>query len=345
MLVFSDELTKYDFGIDHPMAPGRVTNTISLADQLGVLDRLTVVPPPPIDLARAARPCTRRSTSPPCSSAHRTRSSAWAPPTIRSSPVCMTSPDWWPWPASRPRAGSGTARRSRASNISGGLHHAMPDRTSGFCVYNDIAVAIRWLLDNGCERVGYVDVDVHHGDGVQAIFYDDPRVMTISLHETPAYLFPGTGWPHRDRRPGGGGRLGERRPAPRHQRRRLAAGLPRRGTARAARLPAQRAGHPARLRLASTRSAGRSRAQPRRTARLLPGLGRTGRRVVRGTLGVHGWRRLRRAPCGAAGLSPPRCPRSSSARSPSPASPWRSSPPRRQRSRPNRRSPRRRPGS
>ena len=82
----------------------------------------------------------------------------------------------------------------------------MPDRTSGFCVYNDVAVAIRWLLDHGCERVGYVDVDVHHGDGVQAIFYDDPRVMTVSLHETPVCLFPGTGFPYET-----GGRSGSRR--------------------------------------------------------------------------------------------------------------------------------------
>jgi acetoin utilization protein AcuC len=71
----------------------------------------------------------------------------------------------------------------------------MPGKTSGFCVYNDIAVGIRWLLDHGCERVGYVDIDVHHGDGVQAIFWDDPRVMTVSLHETPVCLFPGTGFP------------------------------------------------------------------------------------------------------------------------------------------------------
>ena len=93
----------------------------------------------------------------------------------------------------------------RASNISGGLHHAMPRATSGFCVYNDIAVAIRWLLDAGCERVAYVDVDVHHGDGVQAIFYDDPRVMTVSLHETPACLFPGTGFPDEIGGPGAEG--------------------------------------------------------------------------------------------------------------------------------------------
>ena len=66
---------------------------------------------------------------------------------------------------------------------------------SGFCVYNDLAVAIKWLLAAGAERVAYVDLDVHHGDGVQAAFYDDPRVLTISLHEHPATLFPGTGLP------------------------------------------------------------------------------------------------------------------------------------------------------
>ncbi len=64
---------------------------------------------------------------------------------------------------------------------------------SGFCVYNDPAIAIQWLLDHGAERVAYVDVDVHHGDGVQAVFYDDPRVLTVSLHESPTTLFPGTG--------------------------------------------------------------------------------------------------------------------------------------------------------
>ena len=72
----------------------------------------------------------------------------------------------------------------------------MPRATSGFCVYNDLAVAISWLLANGAERIAYVDVDVHHGDGVQQIFYHDPRVLTISLHETPAVLFPGTGFPY-----------------------------------------------------------------------------------------------------------------------------------------------------
>jgi acetoin utilization protein AcuC len=84
---------------------------------------------------------------------------------------------------------------THAVNIAGGLHHAMPNTASGFCVYNDPALAISALLDTGAERVAYVDVDVHHGDGVQAVFYDDPRVLTISLHETPRMLFPGTGYP------------------------------------------------------------------------------------------------------------------------------------------------------
>ena len=72
-----------------------------------------------------------------------------------------------------------------------------PTTPSGFCVYNDAAVAISWLLDHGVERVAYVDVDVHHGDGVQAAFYDDPRVLTVSLHQNPLTLFPGTGCPAR----------------------------------------------------------------------------------------------------------------------------------------------------
>jgi acetoin utilization protein AcuC len=79
-----------------------------------------------------------------------------------------------------------------AFNAAGGLHHAMPSRASGFCVYDDPAVAIAWLLARGAERVAYVDVDVHHGDGVQLSFWNDPRVLTISIHEY-GFLFPGTG--------------------------------------------------------------------------------------------------------------------------------------------------------
>jgi acetoin utilization protein AcuC len=98
-----------------------------------------------------------------------------------------------------------TGTAEHGASIAGGLHHAMRGHASGFCVYNDPAIAIAWLLKQGAERIAYVDVDVHHGDGVQAAFYDDPRVLTISLHEHPATLFPGTGLPTETGGPGADG--------------------------------------------------------------------------------------------------------------------------------------------
>jgi acetoin utilization protein AcuC len=88
--------------------------------------------------------------------------------------------------------GSGAALH--AFSPSGGLHHAHRDRASGFCTYNDAAIACEWLKRKG-HRVAYVDVDVHHGDGVEGIFQSDPDVLTISLHESGHWLFPGTGFP------------------------------------------------------------------------------------------------------------------------------------------------------
>lgn len=82
----------------------------------------------------------------------------------------------------------------RAFAIAGGLHHAHRDRASGFCVYSDLAVAIAWIRKHYDARVMYIDYDAHHGDGVQGIFYDDPNVLTLSLHESGRYLFPGTGF-------------------------------------------------------------------------------------------------------------------------------------------------------
>ncbi len=80
-----------------------------------------------------------------------------------------------------------------AFNFSGGLHHAHPARASGFCIFNDVAVTIRWLVQRGA-RVAYVDVDAHHGDGVQAAFSETDRVLTISLHQDGRTLFPGSGF-------------------------------------------------------------------------------------------------------------------------------------------------------
>ena len=82
---------------------------------------------------------------------------------------------------------------SVATNLSGGLHHAMPGYASGFCVFNDPVIAINKMVNLGL-RVAYVDIDCHHGDGVEAAFYESDKVLTISLHESGEFLFPGTGF-------------------------------------------------------------------------------------------------------------------------------------------------------
>lgn len=82
---------------------------------------------------------------------------------------------------------------NHALNLGGGLHHGMKRKASGFCIYNDGAVAIKYIREKYNLRVLYVDTDAHHGDGVQWAFYDDPNVCTLSIHETGRYLFPGTG--------------------------------------------------------------------------------------------------------------------------------------------------------
>jgi acetoin utilization protein AcuC len=79
--------------------------------------------------------------------------------------------------------------------LGGGFHHAHYRSAAGFCIYNDLAAAIREMTDSGW-HVAYLDIDVHHGDGVQELFYDDGNVMTISIHESGEYLFPGRGWIH-----------------------------------------------------------------------------------------------------------------------------------------------------
>ncbi|KAA6481690.1 acetoin utilization protein AcuC [Bacillus swezeyi] len=86
-----------------------------------------------------------------------------------------------------------TGKAKHALNLGGGLHHGFRGRASGFCVYNDSSVVIRYLQKKYHAKVLYIDTDAHHGDGVQFMFYDDPSVCTVSIHETGRYLFPGTG--------------------------------------------------------------------------------------------------------------------------------------------------------
>lgn len=87
-------------------------------------------------------------------------------------------------------------RYEHVVNLYGGLHHAHPSRASGFCVFNDVGVAIHTLRSLGFRRIAYIDIDAHHGDGVMYNFYSDPDLLIIDFHEDGRYLFPGTGFTH-----------------------------------------------------------------------------------------------------------------------------------------------------
>jgi acetoin utilization protein AcuC len=208
-LVFDERLTGYNFGVTHPMNPMRVELTMQLARELGVLDLLDEVG---ADARSSDELCAVHSRE----YVARVQELS-ADPTLVDPAVGLGTADNPVFAgmheASALIAGASveaarrvwTGESLRAANIAGGLHHAMPGSASGFCIYNDVALAIAWLLEHGAERVAYVDVDAHHGDGVQAIFYDDPRVLTVSLHEGPETLFPGTGYPTETGGPGAEG--------------------------------------------------------------------------------------------------------------------------------------------
>ena len=202
-VAWDEQLAGYDFGPDHPLAPVRVELTMDLAREFGVLTG------PGVSLA-APGPATDAELElihDPEYIAVVQRAGGLSSPDPVVLRFGLGTPDDPVFPgmheASALVAGatlaaaramwSGSAQH--AASIAGGLHHAMADHASGFCIYNDPAIAIAWLLAQGAERIAYVDIDVHHGDGVQAAFYHDPRVLTISLHEHPATLFPGTGRP------------------------------------------------------------------------------------------------------------------------------------------------------
>jgi acetoin utilization protein AcuC len=195
VVVFDPSLTEYDFGPAHPMSPLRVDLTMRLAEALGVVGaRLPCVPAPIATDEQIARVHHEQLIEAVMKAEYNearglgTDDNPVFPGMHRAAAHIVGAS----LEAFR-RVWEGESLH--AVNIAGGLHHAMRDRASGFCIYNDVAVGIQQLLDQGAERVAYVDVDVHHGDGVERIFWDDPRVLTISLHETGQMLFPGTGFP------------------------------------------------------------------------------------------------------------------------------------------------------
>jgi acetoin utilization protein AcuC len=209
-VVWTPELLGYDFGPGHPMAPLRLDLTVRLARALGLLD----LPGVRVVGAEPATDAVLETVHEPGYVAAVRRASDGGPgdPSrgigTEDDPVFPGMHE----AAARIVAGSREAalavwhgESEHAVNLTGGMHHAMPGAASGFCVYNDAAVAIRALLAEGVERVAYVDVDAHHGDGVQRAFWDDPRVLTVSVHESGRTLFPGTGDPDETGGPGAPG--------------------------------------------------------------------------------------------------------------------------------------------
>lgn len=197
--MWDEAVTGYDFGPGHPMDPVRLALTMRLVEAFGLDRSGDVVAAKPVgestlrlvhraDYIAAVRAASADPDSagqayglgtpdtPAFAGMHEVSS------LIAGQSVSAAEAVW-------------TGAAEHAVNVAGGLHHAMPGAAAGFCVYNDAALAIARLLESGAERVAYIDVDVHHGDGVQTAFWNDPRVLTISLHEHPRSLFPGTGWP------------------------------------------------------------------------------------------------------------------------------------------------------
>ena len=194
--VWSEGYLDYDFG-EHPLNPLRLDLTIRMSRALGVLDGLTMLPPVSADEAALLTVhdadylnAVRQASKDPTFSGYGLGTD--------DDPVFEGMYDV----AALIAGGSALAARqvwegtvAHSVNIAGGLHHAMRGHASGFCVFNDAVLAIRTMLAAGAQKVAYVDIDVHHGDGVQAAFFDDPRVLTVSLHQDPRTLFPGTGMP------------------------------------------------------------------------------------------------------------------------------------------------------
>ncbi len=207
---WDEKLASYDFGPRHPMAPIRVKLTMELAAAFGVLarDQVTVQSAASASDAELELVHDREYIA-------AVKYAGSLPGADRAVPVDAVAllthglgteddPVFAGMHEASALVAGATLAAARAvwtgsaqhgASIAGGLHHAMRKSASGFCIYNDPAIAIAWLLEQGAERIAYVDIDVHHGDGVQAAFWDDPRVLTISLHEGPATLFPGTGLP------------------------------------------------------------------------------------------------------------------------------------------------------
>ncbi len=193
LLVFGPRSLRYDFGPGHPLTPRRFGPGIDLLRAVGARPGLAPEPASDADLERVHLPAYLDTVK------------AFSRDPGRPGAAGIGISDNPAFPGMHDAAASVAGGSLRAMEAilrgdvehalhpGGGLHHAMPDRASGFCIYDDPALAIARARAEGL-RVLYVDLDVHHGDGVQAICAADAGVLTISFHESGRYLFPGTGF-------------------------------------------------------------------------------------------------------------------------------------------------------
>jgi acetoin utilization protein AcuC len=192
VVVYGPGSDSYDFGLLHPLTPRRFGPSIALLRACGADRFLAPEPASDAELARLHEPAyvdvvkrlSREPDGPPERGIGPGDDPAFAGMHEAAATVAGGS-----------LAAMGAilaGEMVHAFHPGGGLHHALAGRASGFCVYNDVALAVALARDAG-HRVLYVDMDVHHGDGVEALFWDDPMVLTCSLHETGETLFPGTG--------------------------------------------------------------------------------------------------------------------------------------------------------
>ncbi len=205
LVVYGASLASYELGADHPLKTSRHALTVSLLRELGWLEgsQVTVEEPRPATLSQlltvhtyayiqavqAAQAALRRGEEP-------ADLAVYGLGTV-DVPLFADIHDAAALHSGATLQGMEAVLAGRAVHAyspAGGMHHAMKARAAGFCVYNDCALALAAAVAAG-RRPAYVDFDAHHGDGVQAAFYDDPRVLTVSVHESGRYLFPGTGFP------------------------------------------------------------------------------------------------------------------------------------------------------
>jgi len=194
-LIHSDEYTRFDYGPEHPLRMERLGLTWRLLEAYG----LTTLPG---SLVKAPAPAEEAALLAFHTEEYLSVLKAANTGQASAAVICRygLGPGDNPvfpglWDVARLLAARlvASGEVGRAFHFAGGLHHAMPDRASGFCYVNDAVLAILHLRAQGL-RVAYVDIDAHHGDGVQGAFYRDPHVLTISTHERGDRLFPGTGF-------------------------------------------------------------------------------------------------------------------------------------------------------